>query len=312
MKRISILRARAAMLQKARHFFADKGILEVDCPQITKAASIDAHIDLIPTYHPTGMRYLHASPEYGMKRLLAEGIGDIYQLAHVFRQEENGFKHNPEFMMAEWYRLSHSFEEMIAETIEFCRLFLGDMPSNTITYRDAFLKYAGIDPFISDHAALLRHLQQAGLPAYAGLEREGKDALLNLILAGQIEPNLGKAEISVLMHYPSSQAALARTIGEGAYQVAERFEIYCQGTELANGYRELLEPAEQEKRLHQANEERLLLGKTALPIDNSFLQALALGLPECCGVAVGFDRLLMLQHGANHIAEVLPFCWETA
>src|SRR5262249_15426037 len=117
--RLSILRDRSAMLAAARQFFYSKGILEVDCPLITQAASIDAHIDLIPTCHPLGNRFLHSSPEYGMKRLLSEGLGDIFQLAHVFRQEEIGAKHNPEFMMAEWYRLNISFEEMIAETIDF-------------------------------------------------------------------------------------------------------------------------------------------------------------------------------------------------
>jgi lysyl-tRNA synthetase class 2 len=145
-KKIEILRDRARMLRHARAFFDDRGVLETDCPIISPSAAIDAHIDLIPALDVLqNKRYLHSSPEYGMKRLLAQGMGDIYQLSHVFRQGEQGVKHNPEFMMAEWYRLGITFEQIMSETAEFIRLFLGYLPSETISYREALLKYTGID-----------------------------------------------------------------------------------------------------------------------------------------------------------------------
>lgn len=310
--RLSILRDRSAMLKAAREFFYSKGVLEVDCPLITQAASVDAHIDLIPTVHPTGIRYLHSSPEYGMKRLLVEGIGDIFQLAHVFRQEEVGAKHNPEFMMAEWYRLNFSFEEMIAETIDFVRLFVGQLPSRVLSYREVFLEYANIDPFSSTTDELLQVLKNANMPLYAGVEDESKDNTLNLILGMLIEPHLGRGEILALAYYPSTQAALAKTRAFPEGLVAERFELYLNGIELANGYHELADAQEQRQRFGDSNLERLRLGKESLPIDELFLLALEKGLPDCCGVAVGVDRLMMLRHQCRHIADVMAFNWPIA
>lgn len=310
--RLSFLRDRSAMLKAAREFFYSRGVLEVDCPLITQGASVDAHIDLIPTTHSSGVRYLHSSPEYGMKRLLVEGIGDIFQLAHVFRQEEMGAKHNPEFMMAEWYRLNFSFEEMIAETIDFVRLFVGKLPSKVLSYREVFLEYAGIDPFSSTNEELLQVLKNAEMPLYAGVENESKDNILNLILGMLIEPHLGQGEILALAYYPSTQAALAKTREFPEGLVAERFELYLKGIELANGYHELADAQEQRQRFAASNLERLQLGKESLPIDELFLSALEKGLPDCCGVAVGVDRLMMLRHKCGHISEVMAFNWSVA
>jgi lysyl-tRNA synthetase class 2 len=310
--KLSILRDRSAMLAAARSFFYARGLIEVDCPLITREASVDAHIDLITTNHPNSIRYLHSSPEYGMKRLLVDGIGDIFQLAHVFRQEETGAKHNPEFMMAEWYRLGFTFEEMINETIEFMRLFLGDISSSLLTYQDAFLRYAGIDPFKSNEKELLALLIEQKLPLYDGIEHENKDNLLNLILAMMIEPHLGENELVALAYYPSTQAALAKTRLRPEGLVAERFEVYFHGIELANGYHELADSKEQRKRLAEANLERQALGKETLPPDEEFLKALERGLPDSCGVAVGVDRLMMLRHNKSEISEIMPFGWHQA
>lgn len=307
-----ILRDRAGMLAKARNFFYERGIMEVDCPAITSAASVDLHIDLIPTLHPAGGRFLYSSPEYGMKRLLAEGFGDIYQLAHVFRQEDPSSKHNPEFMMAEWYRLGLSFEGMIDETLHFMRLFLGPLPSTVISYRQAFLTYAGIDYATHSVDDLIKYLEGRGISPYASAKTEGKDALLNLILGLIIEPQLGKDNLCALAYYPSSQAALAQTRLHGDEAVAERFEVYYRGIELCNGYHELVDPKEQRKRFDEANQQRIEQGKEALPIDENFLSALEIGLPDCSGVAVGVDRLMMLRHHRHHIKDVLPFCWNSA
>lgn len=311
--KIDRLYDRALMLKRARHFFAERGVIEVDCPLLTAKASVDAHIDLIPAiYQENEIRYLHSSPEYGMKRLLADGMGDIYQLAHVFRDGEWGVKHNPEFMMAEWYRLGMSLEGIIDETVEFIRLFLGDLPYTIVSYRDLFKRYAGIDYVHLSEEELFEYIQRTGISFYPKIVEEGKDALLNLILATQIEPKLGQEELTVLAYYPASQAALAQKRWHDSEQVAERFEVYYQGVELANGYHELTDAKEQRLRFIEANEMRLSLGKKTLPIDEQFLDALERGLPDCSGVAVGFDRLMMLRQKQGNIADVIAWGFETA
>lgn len=312
-KRLTILRDRAHMLATARAFFHERGVFEVDCPLLSASASIDAHIDLIPALDNEGqLRYLHSSPEYGMKRLLVEGMGDIYQLAHVFRQGEYGVKHNPEFMMAEWYRIGIPFAQMMEETCQFIRLFLGPLPSRVISYREALQKYTGLDYVHSTAEELLHYLEERHVELYPGLLEEGKDALLNLILGLYVEPELGKEELTVLAYYPSTQAALAKTEQRGDETVAERFEVYYKGIELANGYHELANAKEQRERLYEANDARVKNGKNALPIDENFLKALKKGLPDCCGVAVGFDRLMLLKHSATQLNQVIPFDWSTA
>lgn len=308
--RIARLKDRAHMLQLSRSFFFERGVLEVDCPILSFSASVDVHIDLIPVqYGEKETMYLHSSPEFGMKRLLAEGIGDIYQLSHVFRNEECGPKHNPEFLMAEWYRQGVSLSQMIEETADFIRLFLGPLPLRCISYRSLFFQELGIDPFSASCQELLSCLLDRHIPVYPEILSEGKDALCNLLLATCLEPQLGKEELTVLTHYPASQSALAKKIWVDDIEVAERFEIYFSGTELANGYHELTDPIEQRHRFIVANEERQRLGKPPLPLDEYFLAALAKGLPDCCGVAVGVDRLLMLRQKMPSLEAVLPFSW---
>jgi lysyl-tRNA synthetase class 2 len=308
--RLAFLHDRAEMLAQARAFFKERHVLEVDCPIITAGASVDAHIDLIPaSYLSQETRYLHSSPEYGMKRLLSEGIGDIYQISHVFRDGEFSKKHNPEFTMVEWYRVGISFADMIAETIEFIRLFLGKIPSRSISYREAFQLFAGFDYLTISIPELLHTLEKLGITPYPEVIEEGKEALLNLVLGIVIEPHLGKDELCALTHYPASQAALAQTGWHGDEQVSERFEIYYQGLELCNGYHELTDALEQRQRFQEANTMRIQMGKKSLPPDELFLKALEKGLPNCCGVAVGFDRLMMLRLGKSNIADVIPFDW---
>jgi lysyl-tRNA synthetase class 2 len=301
------------MLKQARTFFYQRELVEVDCPILSPRASIDAHIDLIPAlYHGQEVCYLHSSPEYGMKRLLADGVGDCFQLSHVFRDGELSGKHNPEFMMAEWYRLNFSLEEMIGETADFIRLFLGPLPVRILSYRALFLQETGIDYVHATEKELLVYLQDRQIPFYPSILNEGKDALLNLILGYQIEPTLGQNELFILAFYPASQAALAQKRRQGEEEVAERFEVYHRGIELANGYRELTDAQEQRRRLHESNAHRKMLGKNELPIDENFLNALEQGLPPCAGVAVGFDRLMMLRHPETKIEDVIAWGWEKA
>jgi lysyl-tRNA synthetase class 2 len=274
------LKDRATMLARCRHFFAQRKVLEVDVPILSRASSVDVHIDPVQVVCCGNPAYLHTSPEYGMKRLLAEGIGDIYQISHVFRDHEAGKLHTPEFMMAEWYRIGFTFQQIIDETLDFIRLFLENGPERVeqFSYYEAFMHYVGRFP--------------------ESLEERDE------LLAFEIEPHLGKEIFSVIKGFPPEQAALSRIDTNG---MAERFEVYYQGIELANGYHELIDAQEQHERLINANKKRMLLGKHPLPIDQDFLEALAHGIPDCCGVAVGFDRLMMLRNHVEDIREASCF-----
>lgn len=307
---LNILIDRANMMAQARAFFHARSVIEVDCPVITQGSPIDEHIDPMAVVDGNGLRYLITSPEYGMKRLIAAGSGDIYQLGHVFRQGESSPKHNPEFTMAEWYRLGLSFEGMIQETLDFIEIFLGPQKRESITYREALKKYAGIDYVHASTQELYNLLVEKGISPYVGVLDEGKDAVLNLLIGALVEPHLGNDGLCALTHYPATQAALALTAMHGDEHVAERFEVYYHGIELANGYHELGDSTEQHGRFVASNAKRVSHGKPSLPIDTFFLDALG-NLPPCCGVAVGFDRLMMLRHRAT-IDSVIAFPWSVA
>ncbi len=303
-----ILQDRSAMLAKARAFFAERSILEVDCCALSPCPAIDSNIDVIPAeVAPFQIGYLHTSPEYAMKRLLADGIGDIYYLGHVFRQGEIGRIHNPEFTMAEWYRLGFSFEQMIQETCDFIQLFLPTQLSvRKITYRQAFEQYANIDYSLASVPELLRAASKLGLtpdPSWA------RDTLIHFILTYAIEPSLGKEELTILTHYPPHEAALACVVEKNGEFVAERFEAYYQGVELCNGYHELADGSELRQRFREVNALRIRGGKPAYALDEAFLSSLGSHFPDCCGVSVGVDRLLFLRHKVQSLSEILPFTW---
>ena len=298
------LKERSAYLQKARSFFLQKGFLEVDTPILSKAAPVDEHIEIFMVDTDEGTHYLHSSPEYAMKRLLALGIGDIFQLGHVFRQGEVGSLHNPEFTMVEWYRMAMPFSMFIDECIAFIYLFLGPLTVQHLSYKEAFLHYTSLDPFLTPLQTLKDLAQTAGFHA----SHEDRDTLLQFLMAQLIEPHLGDKQLSIITDYPASQAALAQIVSKEEGCVAQRFEIYYQGIELANGYMELSDAQEQRKRLLHAQQKRQQAQKPFLPIDERLLQALS-SLAPCCGVAAGFDRLLCLAMHTSSIAEVLPFSW---
>lgn len=305
------LKDRAHMLFCARTFFFQRQVLEVDCPALLPEAPIDPFIDVMQVILPGGKRgYLHTSPEYGMKRLLSLGLGDIYQLSHVFREGEIGPLHNPEFTMCEWYRIGYSLDALIQETLAFIHLFLSELPCVTISYREALKKYASIDYLEATIEELLSCAHKHSLHLPPDASGWDKDTLLQLLMSFIVEPHLGQDQLCVLIDYPASQAALAQTKIKGCEHVAERFEIYYKGIELANGYHELLDPIEQEKRLADSEKKRKEMGKEPLPVDRHFLEALKKGLPDCSGVAVGFDRLLMLRRQASSLKSILPFTWE--
>lgn len=321
------LRGRAALLRRLRAFFEARGALEVETPVLCAAGTVDEHLEPIPAdYSPAPgvaaeRRWLVTSPEHSMKRLLASGSGPIYQVARAFRNGERGRLHNPEFTILEWYRPGWTHLELMEEVEALVRaLFEGSSapgavlppgPFARITYRDAFLGTVGFDPHRIAVADLSRIAGLEGVPPPPGFETADRDAWLNLLLAARVEPTLGIDRPTFLLDYPPSQAALARVRG-GDPPVAERFELYIRGIELANGYHELLDAPEQEARYRAANMERRRAGKAELPLDERFLAALRSGLPPCAGVAVGLDRVFLLALGGTSIDDVMAFPFERA
>ncbi|MBF0282925.1 MAG: EF-P lysine aminoacylase GenX [Magnetococcales bacterium] len=306
------LRLRAELLARTRAFFAERGVMEVETPMLLPTVPVEKHIHPIPAL-PEGTherpRFLHASPEAAMKRLLAAGCGAIYQFARVFRAGEWGRLHNPEFTMLEWYRPGWDDQLLMRETAQLADQLLDCGPATMLSYRELFLEHAGFDPLLIESGQLKK--LAAALPAPpAG--NPGRDGLLDLFLVQKVEPALQTRGGALIVHgYPPSQAAMAR-IDPGPPPTARRFELYVHGVELANGYWELTNPVEQEERLNQANRQRVKEGLAPMPMDDKFLTALEAGLPSCAGVALGFDRLVMLAAGAASLSEVMAFDWERA
>lgn len=301
------------MLTAAREFFRALNVREVDIPALGPAAVTDPHIASLQVSaqaSPGTPLFLHTSPEFGMKRLLAAGSPDIYQLGKVYRDGERGRHHQPEFTLVEWYRRDIGLQAMAAETCALIRT-LAAVPSAPpdiappLLYRDAFLQYAGLDPMTASLAELRACAEEfvgSAPPALA----DSRDDWLDLLLSHVVAPRLPADALTVLSHYPASQAALAR-IDPADEQVAERFEVFWRGVELANGYRELTDAREQQRRFAADRERRRLLGLPEVEPDTALLDALAAGLPDCCGVAVGFDRVVMLSLGCERLADVVSF-----
>jgi lysyl-tRNA synthetase class 2 len=255
--------------------------------------------------------WLQTSPEFAMKRLLAAGGEAIYQISRVFRRDELGPLHNPEFTMVEWYRTGDGMDEGMRLTSDLCETLLGRGPAERITYRQVFQRHVGLDPHTTDGGKLAAAARACGIESPASLAVEDRDGWLDLLMVERIQPHLGVERPALLFDFPASQAALAR-IRFDAPPVAERFELYVAGIELANGYHELLDPAELRARNAQVNLQRKADGKPVLPEENRLLAAMQSGLPAAVGVALGFDRLVMLAAGAKSIAEVVAFPFNRA
>jgi lysyl-tRNA synthetase class 2 len=308
---IATLEVRAGMLRAAREYFAATRALEVETPTLSAAAVTDIHLASIEARALKRTRYLHTSPEYAMKRLLAAGCGDIWQLCRVYRDGESGRWHNPEFSMLEWYRLGLDHHALM-DDVE--RLINAVLPparqfdrSERLTYREAVQLHAGVDALNDPLPVLIARLESAQVEVPHWL-RHDRDGCLDLLMGVLVGPRLGHERPTFIYDYPASQAALARTRGP----VASRFEAYMDGIELANGFHELADANEQRTRFTQDLNARTARGLPPMPMDERFLAALAQGLPECSGVALGFDRLVMCATGARHIDEVLAFPFERA
>ncbi len=303
--------ARAELLRSIRTFFDNRKVLEVDTPLLSKGTVTDEHLDAFETVFnfdtsgkPTRL-YLQTSPEYAMKRLLCAESGSIYQIGKAFRHEGEGRWHNPEFTMLEWYRVGFDHFALMEEVDALLQSVLFTDKSDKETYQAVFMKYLGVDPLTATDEQLLNVMQQQGIDI-GEPETLSVDSKLQLLFSYCIEPKIGIEKPCFVYNFPASQAALA-TLCADDKRVAERFEVYFKGAELANGFNELSVPAEQRTRFANDNQKRIAAGLDMKPIDENFLAALDKGLPACAGVALGIDRLLMLKIDARHINEVISF-----
>ena len=303
-----MLARRAELLRTIRHFFDSRDFLEVDTPILSADTVVDRHLEPFTVDVSGSTFFLQTSPEFAMKRLLAAGMKAIYQITHVFRQAERGQRHNPEFMMLEWYRVGDTYQSGMDLLAELAEATLDRGPAERLTYAEAFERHVSINPHTADADCLLRAIDQQKIDA-AGFDPADRDGLLDLLLTHRIEPHLGVSRPTILYDYPASQSALAkiRDDGPGNPPVAERFELYVDSLELANGYHELTDPAELRRRNAAVNDQRAADGHARLPEESRLLAAMDAGLPESVGVALGFDRLLMAITGATQIDHVLPF-----
>ncbi|WP_295681730.1 EF-P lysine aminoacylase EpmA [uncultured Nevskia sp.] len=315
---LETLRLRALLMQRLRSFFAGHDVLEVETPVLSRAATVDPQIDSFSSRLPGGdERWLQTSPEFAMKRLLAAGSGPIFQIARVFRVDESGRFHNPEFTMLEWYRPGFDHHRLIDECEALLAALGGPASCARLSYRDAFAHYAGIDPFLASLTELETRCAQAigPLPSIEGADAEpsaARDFLLDLLMSHVVGPQLGRDRPEFLIDFPASQAALAKVRRDVEPPVAERFELFWQGIELANGFHELTDAAEQQRRFEADQARRASRGQPVPPYDPHLIAALEHGLPPCAGVAVGLDRLLMLLLGLPHIGDGLAFDDERA
>lgn len=299
---VDALRKRADILRTLRDFFYQRHITEVETPLLCVAGTTDAYLDSITATINHEIRYLQTSPEYAMKRLLAAGIGDCYQICKAFRCDESGRYHNPEFTMLEWYRLDFDHHQLMNDMDDLLQTILKCLPAKRISYQQLFLEHLNINP----HAASIEDLKKIApeLCEALNVETDTKDDYLMLLLSHLIEPKIGFDRPCFIYDYPASQAALAK-VRDNAF--AERFEVYVNGIELANGFHELQSADEQRKRFLHDNEKRKQLNKPEVPIDQRLLEALKHGLPACAGVALGVDRLIMLALKKNNLQAVLSF-----
>lgn len=303
--RQTILRRRAEILARIRAFFAARGVLEVETPTLSTAGASDVHIDAIEARVGGTVHYLHTSPEHAMKRLLADGSGDIFQICRVYRDAELGRWHQPEFTLLEWYRIGYDEHALMDEVAELLACVL-DPPRSVIrlSYRQAFMDALCIDP-LAEPAALRERLPVRGVSVPDELD---ENALLDLAMSTVVVPSFAPDALTFVDGYPAAQAALA-AIDADDPRIAARFELFSAGLELGNGFRELTDAAEQRGRFESDLGRRRLAGRATPPLDEAFLEALP-RLPECAGVALGLDRVVALACGLDTIAQSMSFAHE--
>ena len=304
---LTALKQRAILNQQVRVFFAQRHVLEVETPALSQAGNTDPFIDSFSVNTAHGLRWLHTSPEYPMKRLLAAGSGDIYQLCKVWRKDESGRRHNPEFTLLEWYRLGFSYTQLMQEVAELLHTLIPHLtkPPRFITYRDAFLETLQIDPHTADQTTLAACAQAHGVNITGDMPLQ---AWRDLLLTHCVEAAFPPDQLTFLYHYPAAQSALAKVQEDAGQWVAQRFEVYLGALELGNGYQEQTDASRNREILQQDAQTR----GDGIPIDEHFLAALEQGLPECAGVAIGIDRVLMCRMQVSDLKQVISFSWEVA
>ncbi|HCG5950247.1 TPA: elongation factor P--(R)-beta-lysine ligase [Vibrio parahaemolyticus] len=308
---IEQLRQRATLIATIRQFFAERQVMEVDTPAMSHATVTDIHLHTFqtefvgPGYADGSKLFFMTSPEFHMKRLLAAGSGCIYQINKAFRNEENGRYHNPEFTMLEWYRVGFDHHKLMDEMDDLLQLVLKCGAAQRMTYQQAFIDVLGVCPLEGSMRELKAAASKLGLSDIAEPE-EDRDTLLQLLFSVGVENKIGQDVPAFVYDFPASQAALAK-INPQDHRVADRFEVYFKGIELANGFHELDNPKEQLARFEQDNAKRIEMGLKPQPIDYHLISALEAGLPDCAGVALGIDRLIMLALGCDHIDQVTAF-----
>ncbi|WP_257297020.1 EF-P lysine aminoacylase EpmA [Endozoicomonas sp. YOMI1] len=315
------LRERAGLLHQVRAYFDARGVMEVETPMLSSSATVDVYIDSFATeFSPIGhgksqLCYLHTSPEFAMKRLLAAGSGDIYSLGRVFRNGEAGGRHNPEFTMLEWYRIGMNDRRLMDDVADLLSSVCNFREVRRCSYGELFEKYLGANPYIATDEVLSQLVRDKVDAKLQGLERSDCQ---DLLFSKFVEPNLGSGDSEVLegyfvYDYPATMSALARlSTNRDGHPVASRFELFVNGVELANGYHELLDAEEQKKRFEEEQQKRQERGYDIYPYDKHMVAALAHGMPDCAGVAMGIDRLLMLMLATGDIADVLAFDFSRA
>jgi len=296
---VATLKQRAAIIAKIRKFFFDRNVLEVETPLLCESTVTSPHIQSISTRENL---YLQTSPEYAMKRLLAAGSGCIFQICKAFRAEEQGRLHNNEFTMLEWYRLNFNHHDLMNEVDELLQTILNTAPAQKFSYEEIFEKYLQINPHSISTPDLFDEVKNK-ININESLPR---DEYLNLLMTHCIEPHLGFDVPCMIYDFPASMAALAKIRTE-KFAVASRFEVYVRGIELANGFHELQSASEQRKRFEAENQFRNINNLPLVSIDEKLLAALDSGLPDCAGVALGLDRLILLALQKNNLNEVNAF-----
>ncbi|GGW80250.1 elongation factor P--(R)-beta-lysine ligase [Alteromonas halophila] len=303
--------ARATLLRRVRQFFDERDVLEVETPLLSHGTVTDVYLDAFATQfdggggQPATPLFLQTSPEYAMKRLLCAQSGPIYQICKAFRHEGEGRWHNPEFTMLEWYRPGFDHQALMDEVDALLQVCLDTPGATRHAYQALFLHYLNIDPLTADKSVLIDALDRHSIDIDSP-QSLSTDSLLQLLFGAVIEPQIGHNAPAFVYGFPASQAALARLNSDDP-RTADRFELYYQGAELANGFFELSDASEQQQRFRQDNAQRNTLNLPERPVDHHLLDALKSGLPSCAGVALGLDRLLMIQLGASHIHDVLNF-----
>lgn len=307
---IQALKARACLYQQLRAFFHARGVLEVETPALSQAGNTDPNIGSFSVNTPQGLRYLHTSPEYPMKRLLAAGSGDIYQICKVWRQDESGRRHNPEFTMLEYYRVGFTYQQLMQEVTELLQLAIPhiDTAAQILSYRQAFLEILGFDPHQASIEQLAACAQEQQIDLQGVHGELSRQAWLDLLFTHCIEARFPSDRLTFICHYPATQAALARVHVEEGQWVAERFEVYLGPLELGNGYQEQTDAAQLERVLVTDAKQQV----QDIPLDLRFIAAAQAGLPFSAGIALGLDRILLSRMQAKQLPSVLSFAWELA